>query len=150
MSLTALLDEQQRHLESLNAQLIEERDHLNAGRVDGAKLGEIAEHKQALLTTLDALERQRRAHQTDAGFGEGIQGAERLAQVENASETWQRIRQLAEAVRQTNRLNGHVISQRLEHNQHAIDFLQRAVGGSTYGPKGQSMHKGFGGISSSA
>ncbi|WP_110665454.1 flagella synthesis protein FlgN [Salinicola halophilus] len=150
MSLTSLLADQRRHLEALDAFLEEERGLLNAGEIDGKRLGVIAEEKQTLLTTLDGIEASRRAQQRDAGFGEGSQGAERFAEAIDAGESWQRIRELAEHVRQTNRLNGHIISQRLEQNQQAIDFLQRAVGGSTYGPKGKSLRQGFGGISSSA
>ncbi|WP_110687254.1 flagella synthesis protein FlgN [Salinicola aestuarinus] len=150
MSLTSLLAEQQRHLEALNELLEDEREHLNAGEIDGERLGQIASEKQMALNTLDAIEASRRTHQAEAGLGTDSRGAEELAIAADAVDQWQRIRELAESIRRANLLNGHIISQRLEQNQQAIDFLQRAVGGSTYGPKGKSLHKGFGGISSSA
>ncbi|WP_251978186.1 flagella synthesis protein FlgN [Salinicola avicenniae] len=150
MTLTALLNEQRQAMQQFLAALETEKVCLNAAQVDGKRLGEVAEQKQALLTRLDQLEAARREQQREQGFGEGTRGAERLAISHEAGECWQQIRQLAEKVRQHNTFNGYIISQRLEHNQHAIDFLNRAVGGSVYGPTGHSRHKGFGGISSKA
>ncbi len=150
MTLATLLTEQQRLLEGFLATLDEERKCLCDGVIDGARMSAIAETKQATLEEMETIEQARRERQQADGFGSGAQGAERLAKAHGAEDQWYVIRELAAEVRHQNLLNGHIISQRLEYNQRAIDFLNRAVGGSVYGPNGQSQHKGFGGISSKA
>lgn len=150
MTPAELIAEQHALLEKLAETLDAEASCLGAGKADGERLGELAALKQQQLNDLDRIESLRREHQQSQGFGMGSQGAEQFALSLDRHETWQRIRELAERVRRTNRLNGHIISTRLEHNQQAIDFLNRAIGGSVYGPKGESRHSGFGGISSKA
>ncbi|KAA0019179.1 flagellar protein FlgN [Salinicola corii] len=150
MTPAELLREQQSLLQAFAETLDAEAICLGSGNADGERLGELAASKQQQLSELDRLESLRREHQRSQGFGVGSQGADRFANAIGMNETWQRIRQLAEQVRRTNRLNGHIISSRLEHNQRAIDFLNRAIGGSVYGPSGESRHGGFGGISSKA
>lgn len=150
MTPAELLREQQALLQAFSETLDAEAVCLGSGNADGERLSELAASKQQQLSVLDRLENQRREHQRSQGFGVGSQGADRFADAIDMNEAWQRIRQLAERVRRTNRLNGHIISSRLEHNQQAIDFLNRAIGGSVYGPSGESRHGGFGGISSKA
>jgi|GEM_PF-2969694 len=150
MTPAELIAEQQTLLQALAATLDAEANCLGAGKVDGGRLAELAVLKQQQLDDLDRIESLRREHQQAQGFGTGSQGAGQFAHAMDKHEAWQRIRELAEQVRRTNRLNGHIISTRLEHNQQAIDFLNRAIGGSVYGPRGESRHNGFGGISSKA
>ncbi|MDH4573092.1 flagella synthesis protein FlgN [Salinicola acroporae] len=150
MTPAELLREQQALLQAFAETLDAEATCLGSGNADGERLSTLAASKQKQLSELDRLEALRREQQRSQGFGVGSQGAAQFANATGMDETWQRIRRLAEQVRQTNRLNGHIISQRLEHNQQAIDFLNRAIGGSVYGPSGQSRHGGFGGISSKA
>ncbi|OLO05592.1 MULTISPECIES: flagellar protein FlgN [Salinicola] len=150
MTPAELIAEQQTLLQTLVQTLDAEASCLGEGRVDGERLGELAALKQRQLDALDRIESLRREHQQSQGFGTGSQGAGQFALAIGGHEAWQRIRALAEQVRRTNRLNGHIISARLEHNQQAIDFLNRAIGGNVYGPRGESRHNGFGGISSKA
>lgn len=150
MTPAELIAEQHDLLQAFAETLEAEASCLGAGSVEGQRLTELAAIKQRQLAELDRIENLRREHQQSSGFGLGSQGAEQFALAQDQHAAWQRIRQLAEQVRRTNRLNGHIVSARLEHNQQAIDFLNRAIGGSMYGPKGESRHNGFGGISSKA
>lgn len=153
MTPTALFADQQICLEQCLTTLEAEKECLSAGLIDGKRLAALAALKQEQLDRLDQLEMQRRGQQKAQGFGEGRQGADKFSQAHGTVSQWQRIFQLAQQVRQINRLNGFIISQRLAHNQRAIDFLDRAIGGNVYGPNGQSRHSrhsGFGGISSKA
>jgi len=150
MTPAEVIVEQQTVLQAFAETLAAEADCLGTGKIDGKRLSALAELKQQQLNELDRIESRRREHQQASGFGLGSQGAEQFALALDLHATWQHIRQLAEQVRRTNRLNGHIISARLEHNQQAIDFLNRAIGGSVYGPNGESRHHGFGGISSKA
>ncbi|WP_110691855.1 flagella synthesis protein FlgN [Salinicola halophyticus] len=150
MTPAELIVEQKTLLQAFAETLDEEAGCLGEGKVDGERLSALAALKQQQLHELDRIEKQRREYQQTMGFSLGSQGAEQFAQALDHHVTWQRTRQLAEQVRRSNRLNGHIISARLEHNQKAIDFLNRAIGGSVYGRNGESRHHGFGGISSKA
>lgn len=150
MTAPTLIGEQQACLEQTLRALEVERECLKSGQVDGSSLAETADRKQSWLSRLEQLETQRREAQLAAGYGEGRHGAQRFAESLDAGSQWAQIVLLAQQVQQINRLNGFIISQRLEHNQRAIDFLNQAIGGSVYGPNGQSRHGGFGGISSKA
>ncbi|MCE3025831.1 flagella synthesis protein FlgN [Salinicola sp. DM10] len=150
MNVKDLLTEQLHQLEQLLETLTAERECLKEGRADGEVLNTLATHKQAQLAELERLEHLRRDAQQAQGLGDGARGAEQLADIHDADQLWGQIRQQADRLKQMNRLNGFVISQRMEHNQRAIDFLERAVGGSVYGRNGQAKPKNFSGISSRA
>lgn len=150
MSLAKHLARQRHHLEEFIVLLEAERESLTEGQIDGQRMTQQAEEKQAQLTLLDNLEKQRQTAQRKLGYGEGRRGAEQAALDAGCLDDWQAFRELTTHAKQLNQLNGAMISSRMTQNQHILDFLNDAAGKSLYGPDGQSRRRGLGGIASSA
>lgn len=150
MSLSQHLVRQHRRLDALAELLIDERQALVTGQVEGKWLNDIATRKQALLEELDRLESQRRSAQGALGYADGPAGAERAAREAGCLDAWHAMREQAEHVRRLNELNGSLLQIRLSHNQRTLNFLHEAAGQSLYGPDGQSHRRGLAGIDSRA
>lgn len=142
MSLADHLGRQRQRLEQLLELLNQERQALSQGQVDGERLAQLAEDKQAHFAELERFETQRREAQRRLGYGDHAQGAERAAEDADCLALWQALQDKAGRAAHLNRLNGVLIHQRLAHNQRMLGFLRERVGNSLYGPDGQSLRRG--------
>jgi flagella synthesis protein FlgN len=138
MSLGKLLDDQHRRLDILKARLEEELESLTRGQVNGDRLLAIARDKQALLEELEAMERRRRRAQQKLGYREGIQGARQAALDAGCLEAWESMRALTERTARLNDLAGQLVSMRMEHNQHMLDFIHSVSEKTLYDPRGRA------------
>ena len=146
MSLAKHLETQQRTLQQLIDLLEQERLALSVAKVDGERLAERAEAKQALLAELDRLESQRHSAELKLGYGDGNRGAERAAADAGCLPAWQNLRELALRAKQLNEFNGDNIRNRMSHNQRILNFLHEAAGHSLYGPDGRSRRGSLSGL----
>ncbi|QJQ94422.1 MULTISPECIES: flagella synthesis protein FlgN [Halomonadaceae] len=148
MSLAAHLTRQHQRLEALVTSLLEEREALIPGQIDGQRLNGIATIKQELLAELDQLEAQRRKAQHKLGYADGLSGAEEAARDYDCLGEWSKMRELTERARRLNELNGELIQGRLRLNQRTLNFLHDVTGKTLYGPDGQAPRQRFANVSS--
>ncbi|GHA05935.1 flagella synthesis protein FlgN [Oceanisphaera arctica] len=142
MSLGHHLAQQQQRLAQLTELLTEEQGALSQVQVDGELLSRLAADKQALLTQLETFENQRRQAQVRLGYGQDMAGAEQAARDAGCLPQWYDLLDSTRRIAHLNSLNGTLISQRLQHNQRMLNFLNEATGQTLYGPDGQSHRRG--------
>ncbi|MCX2780098.1 flagella synthesis protein FlgN [Microbulbifer thermotolerans] len=143
MALAGHLEKQLTRLQQLLELLREERTVLLEGRVDGARLSQLAENKQAQLEAVENFERQRRQALLRLGYSDNRAGDEGAAADAGCLPLWRTICECAAEVAELNRGNGALIEIRVEHNRHLLDFLQAAAGKDLYGPDGRAQpHSG--------
>ncbi len=150
MSLAQHIDRQRRHLDAFIALLESERETLYSGQIDGQRLSEQAQAKQAHIAQLEALEAQRLSAQRKLGYGEGRRGAEIAARDAGCVDAWLAFLERTLHAKHLNQVNGVLVGSRMAQNQRILDFLNEAAGKTLYGPDGQSRRQGFGGVASSA
>lgn len=150
MSLAQHLARQSATIDQFVELLVCEARLLGNSQIDGEQLNALAAEKQALLSTLDQLETQRRTAQQRLGYGDDKAGAERAARDAGCSAAWQHLLDQARRARELNEMNGSHIRNRMECNQRIINFLHEAAGKGLYGPDGQSRHGSLAGIASRA
>lgn len=141
MNLNSHLRQQYESLERLVAILSDEQKALSEGKVDGKLLQQLAVEKQDLFASLESLEETRKDYQKQSGYGDSSAGARKLAEMSNCREAWGMVLALTERASHLNTLNGELIQHRLEHNQHMLNIIREASGGSLYGPDGQANPK---------
>lgn len=149
MSLTHLLTQQQQHLETLMELLTREQAVLVHGADDGELLVQLAQQKQTQLKAIDTLESHRRGAQEKLGYAPGLPGAEQAARDTGCVPQWQAMQDIARRVAHVNQLNGTLIEQRMQHNQHVLSLLRELARDALYGQDGQQNRSG-GHVSSSA
>lgn len=122
------------------ALLRQEQAALLEGNVD--TLAALATKKSALATRLNDCARGRETALASLGFAPGRAGMEAwlAAAGTAATDNWQGLLPLAAEARELNALNGKLIGQRLQHNQHALAVLMGATEQAmTYGPDGHAQ-----------
>lgn len=125
-------------LSQLLALLQEERNALLEGKVDGARLAQLAEEKRGQLNALEGFEQQRRHALRRLGYSDDRTGDERAAADADCLSLWRSICERAGEVADLNRGNGALINIRLEHNRRLLDFLRAAASKELYGPDGRT------------
>ncbi|AMX03194.1 flagella synthesis protein FlgN [Microbulbifer thermotolerans] len=139
MALADHLEQQMTRLQQLLELLREERGVLLEGRVDGTRLSQLAERKQAQLGAVEDFERHRRQALLRLGYSDNREGDERAANDAGCLPLWRAICECAAEVAELNRGNGALIDLRAEHNRRLLDFLQAAAGKDLYGPDGRAQ-----------
>ncbi len=117
-----------------------EQNDLNHGLT--TNLPELAERKTALAEELTALAKQRHDFLAAQGFAAGRKGMESWCSAHPGErgifEAWGKILQLADEARELHRLNGELISVRMQYNASALNILRGNHSLDLYGPNGQS------------
>lgn len=149
MALAASLEKQMARLQQLQELLQEERRSLLEGRVDGARLSQLAKEKRQLLAELEKSEQQRRLALRRLGYSNDRAGDERATADAGCQPLWRAIRECAGGAAELNRGNGALIDIRVEQNRHLLNFLEEAAGRDLYGPDGRA-HGRTGRLSSRA
>ncbi|MFY0989067.1 flagella synthesis protein FlgN [Halomonas sp. C05BenzN] len=138
MSLSRLLDDQRGRLAALIALLEEELEALTAGKVDGGRLEGIAAEKQELLAELERMEQLRRQVQQRLGYRDGHEGARDAARDAGCLDEWEAALDTTRRADRLNDLAGQLLSMRLAHNQHMLDFLHEVSEKTLYDPCGRT------------
>lgn len=138
MSLQNHLQQQLERLNEMVTLLRSEQSLLGEGKIDGERLTELAQRKQALFAELEQSEISRRNAQQKLGYSMNREGAEQAAADTGCESVWQDLIATTEQVANLNVLNGQLIQHRLQHNQQMLNILRDAAGSSLYGPDGQS------------
>jgi flagella synthesis protein FlgN len=125
--------------------LKQERVHLVNADVEG--LSGLTEKKTAVAAQMSELAKRRHRLLAAAGFEATESGMQAWlnspAAGAAAVKSWNELLDLAQSVKELNRVNGLLIAQQMGRNQAALNILQQgnAQGGSFYGPNGQSSTK---------
>lgn len=143
MALADRLEKQIARLRQLLELLHGEHRLLLEGRVDGARLSQLAEEKRELLAQLEEFESQRRRALLDLGYSDDRDGDRRAADDAGCLPLWRAIREHAGEAAELNRGNGALIETRAAHNRRLLDLLQKATGGNLYGPDGRARSGGL-------
>ncbi|MFD1215504.1 MULTISPECIES: flagella synthesis protein FlgN [Microbulbifer] len=138
MSPEALLQQHLHLLETLHGQLLEERQQVSRGKLDGAELANIAHRKQQCVADINRLEQQRRQLLTRMGYANNRSGDEQAARDGGYAGQWRALLTLAAETAAMNTSNGEMIRLRTEHNQRLLNALQEAAGKNLYGPDGRA------------
>lgn len=134
------------HLDALVALMKQEQQSLVS--LDADTLNELTQRKNALLSDLSNLSRQRHAALAAAGCEASEAGMEPwLASGGNAEirGQWERMLDTARAAKELNRVNGMLINKQLAHNQGVLNALRtptNAPAGAIYGASGQTLGVG--------
>lgn len=128
MSLNHHLTAQVERLDQLHDLLELEQRLLGDGKIDGEKLQQVAEQKQALQQAIEEHESKRRAAQRKLGFSDDARGAREAAQQADCAEVWKQLLDKTQRIAQLNSLNGELIQHRLHHNQQMLNILRDAAG----------------------
>ena len=144
-SLVLDLAEEESLLGQFVAALDREQSALTEGLID--ELPRYAEEKSALATRLNQLATQRNAQLKALGVAADRAGLDAWFAAhpddQAANKHWTGILALAAEAKELNRLNGELITMRLQHNARALEALhggQHAL--DLYGPDGQSKLSG--------
>ena len=137
MSLSQLLTEQQRRLDTLIALLEQERELLAAADIDGQALKDIAKHKGERLQQLEATETLRQSVQRRLGYAEGLEGASQAAQDAGCQQEWEQTLERTRKAHRLNTLNGQLVSLRMSQNKRLLDFIHDAAEKTVYGASGR-------------
>lgn len=136
--LARLIQEERTGLQGFIALLRREEALLIATQIDA--LASLAEEKTALYRTLQRLSDERVV--MFARLGAAVNDANIrvvLADLPDALGAWQEVVSLAAEARERNRVNGQLITERLQNNQQALSVLLAAAEHpQIYGPDGQS------------
>ena len=149
-SLARLIQEERTGLQGFIALLRREEALLIATQIDA--LASLAEEKTALYRTLQRLSDERVV--MFARLGAAVNDANIrvvLADLPDALGAWQEVVSLAAEARERNRVNGQLITERLQNNQQALSVLLAAAEHpQIYGPDGQSRPTSSGRLFGSA
>lgn len=138
MSLSSVLIDQQHRLDELAALLSREQAQLTKGDIDGEVLTEIAHTKQNLLVELERIENMRRSVQKRLGYEDGASGALAAATDANCKTAWEGLLEKSERVARMNELTGQMLSLRMQHNQHMLDYIRKIAEKTLYRPDGRN------------
>lgn len=148
--LARLIQEERTGLQGFIALLRREEALLIAPQIDA--LASLAEEKTALYRTLQRLSDERVV--MFARLGAAVNDANIrvvLADLPDALGAWQEVVSLAAEARERNRVNGQLITERLQNNQQALSVLLAAAEHpQIYGPDGQSRPTSSGRLFGSA
>ncbi|WP_374242503.1 flagella synthesis protein FlgN [Zoogloea sp.] len=148
--LARLIQEERTGLQGFIALLRREEALLIATQIDA--LASLAEEKTALYRTLQRLSDERVV--MFARLGAAVNDANIrvvLADLPDALGAWQEVVSLAAEARERNRVNGQLITERLQNNQQALSVLLAAAEHpQIYGPDGQSRPTSSGRLFGSA
>ncbi len=148
--LARLIQEERTGLQGFIALLRREEALLIATQIDA--LASLAEEKTALYRTLQRLSDERVV--MFARLGAAVNDANIrvvLADLPDAMGAWQEVVSLAAEARERNRVNGQLITERLQNNQQALSVLLAAAEHpQIYGPDGQSRPTSSGRLFGSA
>lgn len=148
--LARLIQEERTGLQGFIALLRREEALLIATQIDA--LASLAEEKTALYRTLQRLSDERVV--MFARLGAAVNDANirvMLADLPDALGAWQEVVSLAAEARERNRVNGQLITERLQNNQQALSVLLAAAEHpQIYGPDGQSRPTSSGRLFGSA
>lgn len=148
--LARLIREERTGLQGFIALLRREEALLIATQIDA--LASLAEEKTALYRTLQRLSDERVV--MFARLGAAVNDANIrvvLADLPDALGAWQEVVSLAAEARERNRVNGQLITERLQNNQQALSVLLAAAEHpQIYGPDGQSRPTSSGRLFGSA
>lgn len=148
--LARLIQEERTGLQGFIALLRREEALLIATQIDA--LASLAEEKTALYRTLQRLSDERVV--MFARLGAAVNDANIrvvLADLPDALGAWQEVVSLAAEARERNRVNGQLITERLQNNQQALSVLLAvAEHPQIYGPDGQSRPTSSGRLFGSA
>lgn len=148
--LARLIQEERTGLQGFIALLRREEALLIATQIDA--LASLAEEKTALYRTLQRLSDERVV--MFARLGAAVNDANIrvvLADLPDALGSWQEVVSLAAEARERNRVNGQLITERLQNNQQALSVLLAAAEHpQIYGPDGQSRPTSSGRLFGSA
>lgn len=138
MSLTRLLDDQRARLETLAGLLEEERALLLDGQPDGRALQRLADDKARLHDTLESTEARRAEVQQRLGYVAGPAGARQAAEDAGCLPQWEATLDAARRISRLNTGNGHLLSVRMTHNQHMLDYIHRLADPDVYAADGRA------------
>ncbi|WP_346797037.1 flagellar export chaperone FlgN [Halomonas sp. Bachu 37] len=138
MSLARMLDDQLARLTSLMRLLEHEQQLLTSGSIDGDALASVAEQKQTLLADLERMETLRRNVQQRLGYAAGISGATQAAKDAGCHETWAELLNNSERTARMNQLTGQMLSVRMKHNQHMLDYIRQIAEKTLYQADGRN------------
>lgn len=148
--LARLIQEERTGLQGFIALLRREEALLIATQIDA--LASLAEEKTALYRTLQRLSDERVV--MFARLAAAVNDANIrvvLADLPDALGAWQEVVSLAAEARERNRVNGQLITERLQNNQQALSVLLAAAEHpQIYGPDGQSRPTSSGRLFGSA
>lgn len=148
--LARLIQEERTGLQGFIALLRREEALLIATQIDA--LASLAEEKTALYRSLQRLSDERVV--MFARLGAAVNDANIrvvLADLPDALGAWQEVVSLAAEARERNRVNGQLITERLQNNQQALSVLLAAAEHpQIYGPDGQSRPTSSGRLFGSA
>lgn len=138
MSLARLLTDQKTRLSKLIALMEHEQSLLTQGHIDGNRLVELAEDKQALLSELDDTESLRHSVQQRLGYADSPEGARQAARDADCHSDWQALLEKSERVARMNELTGQMLSLRMQHNQKMLDYIRQIAEKTLYKPDGRN------------
>lgn len=138
MSLARLLTDQKTRLSKLIALMENEQHLLTQGSIDGNRLVELADDKQALLSELDDMESLRHRVQQRLGYADGSAGARQAAIDAGCRADWQTLLEQSERVARMNELTGQMLSLRMQHNQKMLDYIRQIAEKTLYKPDGRN------------
>lgn len=136
--LAFVIGQEEASLKTFVSTLLEEQNVLKSGNTDA--LEDIVKKKNQLLETLGRLGHQRNQLLGKARLAEDREGLTQWASHAGQSALVEMFLKLADEARELNRLNGQLISMRLNSTQAALAALtpHRAPSQGLYGPKGQT------------
>lgn len=138
MGLSRLLTDQITRLDQLISLMENERLILTQGDIDGNRLVELADEKQALLEKLDETEALRRSVQQRLGYDDSANGARQAALDAGCRKDWQALLEKSERVAHLNELSGEMLSLRMNHNQKMLNYIRQAAEKTLYKPDGRN------------
>ncbi|WP_017429077.1 flagella synthesis protein FlgN [Vreelandella jeotgali] len=138
MGLSRLLTDQITRLDQLISLMENERLILTQGDIDGNRLVELADEKQALLEKLDEAEALRRSVQQRLGYDDSADGARRAALDAGCRKDWQALLEKSERVAHLNELSGEMLSLRMNHNQKMLNYIRQVAEKTLYKPDGRN------------
>jgi len=134
------------HLSALVALMKQEQQMLVS--LDADALSGLTPQKNALVTELAGLSRQRHSALAAAGCDGSEAGMEPWLAVsgdEQARGAWETMLETAREAKELNRVNGMLINRQLAHNQGVLNAMRTPTGaqaGAIYGASGQTMGVG--------
>lgn len=134
-----LLHEEHGLLGDFVALLAREEKLLLDGEIDA--LLELAEQKTSLYRRLQFMSDERSRIFSAARLEHDAASMRKALAGDQAAQTlWSEVVERAREARERNQRNGHLITERMQHNQQALAVLMAAASqpGATYGPDGQA------------
>lgn len=112
---------------------------------DVEELSKLTQDKSKLVTQLSRLENERKVCLSQQGYSSDAKGMQdyfaKATSAETALKDWEKLLQLSEQAKESNRTNGVLINRQFIRNQSALNILQQnSPAESMYGPNGQSTN----------